>query len=375
MRTRAAARRRASRLRHEPARDHRRDAARLGRGDAREPGGGRWLDLPAVLRARRISSTASATRTASSISRRIGRRTPYANDGLKGDWARHADPARPLGGERGGGWRAPVQARDLAGPQFPQFDLQRDGDLGAREARPTALMHPADAATARRCGRRRRRLGNERGRTRLHAHVSPEARPGVIVSEGLGRPPTSSTGAGSTSLIGGRQRRALRRRGFPRHSGLASPGVTDPQRSARRLCGARALLRMRAFGGGAQRRDIGAIGGLVAALEHRGPRDNRVGARLGDKRGRLGIGAAVDFEPDRRARRSWRGCDGSFRAGRDEALASEARIDRHHQNEIDGIEHIFEGRFRASRDRSSRPPSCRAPSPTEASGGDAGPAS
>ena len=46
----------------------------------------------------------------------------------------HAGVARPLGGDRGGGCRASVPARDLAGAELPQFDVQRDADIAAREA-------------------------------------------------------------------------------------------------------------------------------------------------------------------------------------------------------------------------------------------------
>ena len=47
---------------------------------------------------------------------------PFRNPLRVGPVARHAAAARSLGGHRGGGRRASVPARDLAGARFPQLD-------------------------------------------------------------------------------------------------------------------------------------------------------------------------------------------------------------------------------------------------------------
>ena len=58
--------------------------------------------------------------------------TPVANDGMRGPLARDAESARLLADQRRRRRRSPVQACDLAGPKFPQFDLHRDADLACR---------------------------------------------------------------------------------------------------------------------------------------------------------------------------------------------------------------------------------------------------
>ena len=83
--------------------------------------------------------------------------------------ARPALPARPLGRQRGGGRGPSVQARDLAGAQLPQFELQPDRDL----ARPRG---PPDRAHAsRRHGGARPRRGRRRA-PRQRARRDPAAR-------------------------------------------------------------------------------------------------------------------------------------------------------------------------------------------------------
>ena len=68
---------------------------------------------------------------------------------------------------------ASVQARDLAGAQFPQFELQRDRDLACpRDRGRRALMHPDDAAALGLSGGRRRA-------PRQRARLDSPARPAV----------------------------------------------------------------------------------------------------------------------------------------------------------------------------------------------------
>ena len=82
----------------------------------------------------------------------------------------HAQPPRPLGGDRGGGCGASVPAGDLAGARLPQFQLHRDADL-AGEGRPP----DGDDPSGRRRNARHRRWRN--GRARQHARASAPACP------------------------------------------------------------------------------------------------------------------------------------------------------------------------------------------------------
>jgi anaerobic selenocysteine-containing dehydrogenase len=111
--------------------------------------------------------------------------TPIANDGLKGPWRdlptlpdhwpvnEATDEAHPFK-------LATSPARNFLNSSFSETSTSR-----AREARPTVLMHPEDAAAL---GVREGdvvRLGNRRGSTRVHVKLFAGATPGVLVSEGL----------------------------------------------------------------------------------------------------------------------------------------------------------------------------------------------
>jgi anaerobic selenocysteine-containing dehydrogenase len=81
----------------------------------------------------------------------------------------------------------------------------------AREARPSALMHPDDAAALGLAEGDVVRLGNTRGSTRLHVRLFAGCKRGVIVSEGLwdnadfldGRGINTLTGDDSVAPFGG----------------------------------------------------------------------------------------------------------------------------------------------------------------------------
>jgi anaerobic selenocysteine-containing dehydrogenase len=110
---------------------------------------------------------------------------PYANNGLKGDWA--AMPALPdhwAVNETAGG-EFPFKLATSPARNFLNSSFNGTATSRAREARPTALLHPDDAARLGVEDGDIVRLGNGRGSVRLHAKLSPAARPGVIVSEGL----------------------------------------------------------------------------------------------------------------------------------------------------------------------------------------------
>lgn len=74
----------------------------------------------------------------------------------------------------------------------------------AREERPYALLHPADAAVLGLVEGDIVRLGNDRGEVRLHVRLSPRATPGVIVSEGLWDNRNFLDGRGINSLTADR---------------------------------------------------------------------------------------------------------------------------------------------------------------------------
>jgi anaerobic selenocysteine-containing dehydrogenase len=137
--------------------------------------------------------------------------TPYANDGLRGDWRsmpslpdhwavnESADEAHPFK-------LATSPARNFLNSSFNQTVTSL-----AREVRPSALMHPDDMAAL---GLREGdvvRLGNARGEVRLHVKTSLGATRGVIVSEGLwdnraflgGRGINTLTSADSVAPFGG----------------------------------------------------------------------------------------------------------------------------------------------------------------------------
>ncbi|HXT07169.1 MAG TPA: molybdopterin oxidoreductase family protein [Roseiarcus sp.] len=111
--------------------------------------------------------------------------TPYSNNGPKGNWA--GIPTLP------DHWAV----NEAAGPEFPfklatsparnflNTSFNGTATSRAREARPTALLHPDDAARLGVEDGDILRLGNGRGSVRLHAKLSQAVRAGVIVSEGI----------------------------------------------------------------------------------------------------------------------------------------------------------------------------------------------
>ena len=94
-----------------------------------------------------------------------------------------------------------------------------------REQRPEVLINPSDAATLGFSQGDVVQLGNERGRTRLHARIVEAVKPGVLVSEGIWPPSTFLDGWGINVLVGRRQRRSIRRRGVSRRQSLGAASV------------------------------------------------------------------------------------------------------------------------------------------------------
>jgi anaerobic selenocysteine-containing dehydrogenase len=128
--------------------------------------------------------------------------TPYANDGLKGPWREMpalpdywainetADDEHPFR-------LATSPARNFLNSSFTETATSR-----AREARPTALMHPEDLAALGLADGDVARLGNTRGEVRLHVRAFAGVARGLIVSEGIWPPTTFLDGRGINTLIG-----------------------------------------------------------------------------------------------------------------------------------------------------------------------------
>jgi anaerobic selenocysteine-containing dehydrogenase len=126
--------------------------------------------------------------------------TPYANDGLKGPWREM--PALP------DYWAINETADDehpfrlATSRNFLNSSFTETATSRAREARPTALMHPEDLAALGLADGDVARLGNTRGEVRLHVRAFAGVARGLIVSEGIWPPTTFLDGRGINTLIG-----------------------------------------------------------------------------------------------------------------------------------------------------------------------------
>jgi anaerobic selenocysteine-containing dehydrogenase len=128
--------------------------------------------------------------------------TPVANDGLRGPWREmpslpdhwpineDADEERPFK-------LATSPARNFLNSSFTETTTSR-----SREHRPEVFINPSDANRLGVSDGDVVQLGNERGRTRLHARMSEGVRPGVLVSEGVWPPSAFLDGWGINVLVG-----------------------------------------------------------------------------------------------------------------------------------------------------------------------------
>ena len=134
---------------------------------------------------------------------------------LKADWSNvpfrtpirsadrcHAQPPRPLGGDRGGGCGASVPAGDLAGARLPQLQLHRDAELAGERRPPTVMIHPDDAATVGIADGVTVVLGNMRGQVRLHARHFEGVCRGVLIAESVWPNAAYDDGRGINTLTG-----------------------------------------------------------------------------------------------------------------------------------------------------------------------------
>jgi anaerobic selenocysteine-containing dehydrogenase len=172
-----------------------------GRGTLAELEAGRWLDCaPPFEEAHFLNGFAHAD--GKFHLRADWPATPYANDGLKGPWREMpalpdywainetADDEHPFR-------LATSPARNFLNSSFTETATSR-----AREARPTALMHPQDLAALGLADGDVARLGNARGEVRLHVRAFAGVSRGLIVSEGVWPPTTFLDGRGINTLIG-----------------------------------------------------------------------------------------------------------------------------------------------------------------------------
>src|SRR5690606_2494502 len=93
------------------------------------------------------------------------------------------------------------------------------------------------------------------------------------------------------------------------------------------------------------RADVGGIA-IRAAVKDGASRDQHIRPRLDDERRRLGVDAAVHLKVDTAAGRVDPLAKPAyfFELRGDKFLPAKARIDAHHQNEIDLVHHMLEGR-------------------------------
>jgi len=128
--------------------------------------------------------------------------TPLANDGLKGAW--RDMPALP------DHWpvieavdeRRPFKLATSPSHNFLNSTFTQTATSLLRERRPELLINPDDAAGLEIGNGDIVEIGNDRGRTRLHARLFSGATRGVLVSEGIWPPSAFLDGWGINALVG-----------------------------------------------------------------------------------------------------------------------------------------------------------------------------
>jgi anaerobic selenocysteine-containing dehydrogenase len=129
-------------------------------------------------------------------------RTPVSNDGPRGAW--QDMPALP------DHWpvnedpdeRRPFKLATSPAHSFLNSSFTQTATSVLRERRPELLISPEDAAGLGVGDGDIVEIGNDRGRTRLHARLFAGARRGVLISEGVWPPSTFLDGWGINALVG-----------------------------------------------------------------------------------------------------------------------------------------------------------------------------
>ena len=195
-----APRRRASRLPDERTRDHRRDVARFRPRDAGRTRGGALARLPAAVRGGAFPERLRARGPQVSFPRRLAA-SASCHDGLRGAWSEMPDLPDHWAVNEAVDEAHPFKLATSPARNFLNSSFNQTATSVARETRPTALMHPDDAAALGLAEGDVVRLGNTRGSTRLHVRLFAGPR-GVIVSEGLWENGDFLDGRGINTLTG-----------------------------------------------------------------------------------------------------------------------------------------------------------------------------
>jgi anaerobic selenocysteine-containing dehydrogenase len=155
-----------------------------GRGTLADLEAGRWLDCrPSFAQAHYLDGFGHAD--GKFHFRADWANAPYANNGLRGPWAQMPTLPDHWPVNEGPETEHPFKLTTSPARSFLNSSFNGTPSSRAREGRPTALLHPDDAARLGVADGDVVRLGNGRGSVRLHAKLSQAVRPGVIVSEGL----------------------------------------------------------------------------------------------------------------------------------------------------------------------------------------------
>jgi anaerobic selenocysteine-containing dehydrogenase len=129
-------------------------------------------------------------------------RTPLSNDGLRGAWRDMPElpdhwPVNETVDER-----RPFKLATSPAHNFLNSSFTQTATSLAKERRPELLISPEDAAGLGVGDGDIVEIGNDRGRTRLHARLFAGARRGVLVSEGIWPPSAFLDGWGINVLVG-----------------------------------------------------------------------------------------------------------------------------------------------------------------------------
>jgi anaerobic selenocysteine-containing dehydrogenase len=155
-----------------------------GRGTLAELEAGRWLDCrPGFEEAHFLDGFAH--KDGKFHFRADWAATPYANNGLKGPYAEMPSLPDHWPVNEAAQAEFPFKLATSPARNFLNSSFNGGPTSRLREIRPTALLHPDDAARLGVGDGELLRLGNGRGSVRVHAKISEAVRPGLIVSEGL----------------------------------------------------------------------------------------------------------------------------------------------------------------------------------------------
>src|SRR3954464_3141303 len=123
-------------------------------------------------------------------------------------------------------------------------------------------------------------------------------------------------------------------------------GLTGSHRPLRTMLQVRNSARFRSRADG---RNVAGIVRAAPAAKHGGTRYKRIGARSGQGSSIVARDAAVNLEPDRPVADHASDARDLLELGLEEGLAAKTRIDRHHQDEIETIEHVIDRAFGSGR--------------------------